>query len=77
MTKFDPFDALKHMNHISDEIKNAVREAIDLIENDSPNAARRLLIAEVLEGSAARRVTNRAMQRQRESADDAIFATQS
>lgn len=53
MSEFDPFKALEHQQDIRDAEKTVVADAIELIEVDRPNAAKRLLRYWIIEGRAA------------------------
>jgi hypothetical protein len=55
VSDFDPFAALDHQNKKADVIREMIREAINLIEADRPNAAKRHLIS-VLEFGPEKRL---------------------
>lgn len=56
MTKFNPGAALELQREIRDAERACIREAVALIENDRPNAAKRLLVFDILEGHAANKI---------------------
>ncbi len=42
---FDPFAALKYNHDIKHEMREMIQESIELIDDDRPNAAKRLLVS--------------------------------
>lgn len=66
MSGADPYAVIEYRSEVQQAEHEIVREAVNLIENDRPNAARRLLIAEILQGRCRQNILKSRMDEDRE-----------